>query len=94
MDRLARPCHEQAAWSRRIQNEPDLEAVELAKMLAAAERYHQTYRELLRDFIGETVRRVRCQLARKSGTPGPIARSQVEARRALKGLEQSLEPVK
>jgi glycosyltransferase involved in cell wall biosynthesis len=91
-----RPSHEQAAWSQRIQDQVDLEAVELANMLAAAERrrlllcqpQQRRYRELLWEFLGETARTIRRWLGLGSGRPPPLGRGElIEARRVFKGLE-------
>jgi glycosyltransferase involved in cell wall biosynthesis len=56
-------CHEQAAWLRRIQEEPDLEAAELGRFLEAAEHRsalrNWPYLELLRQVIARPVGLVR-----------------------------------
>ena len=57
----ARPHHEQAAWAARIASDPDIEVHLLAHAVADRSSLMQTwsYRELVRGFIRETVRRVR-----------------------------------
>jgi glycosyltransferase involved in cell wall biosynthesis len=88
----ARPCHEQAEWFARIHNEPDLEAVELGKLLAFDQEARvgiTPYFLLLRDLLHETTRRmprkmrrmVRRILARPKG-------EEMDARRLIKGLER------
>ena len=88
----ATPCHEQAEWFERIHNEPDLEAVELGKLLAFDQEARAgitPYFLLLRDLLHETTRRmprkmrrmVRRTLARPKG-------EEMDARRLIKGLER------
>ena len=66
-----RPCHEQAAWTARIEAEPDFEAVTLARMIAGghdmrAMPYHQMVRQLIRQTLARFERSigVRAKLAR------------------------------
>ncbi len=65
-----RACHEQAAWLRRIQEEPDLEAAELGRFLKAAGQRpalrNWPYLELLRQVIARPVGHVRYWLAHPS----------------------------
>jgi glycosyltransferase involved in cell wall biosynthesis len=67
-----RPYHEQAAWLARIQNEPDLEATQLAKMLLATE-------EKRRERHNEEQQRLQGQLA---------ANHNIDDKRRFKGLER------
>jgi glycosyltransferase involved in cell wall biosynthesis len=61
------PCHEQAAWSARIASETDLEATLLVQMIAERRAAQRTsYRELARQFLGETIIRVRRRLGSRS----------------------------
>jgi len=66
-----RPCHEQAAWSQRIQNEDNFETAELIRTIhamaatihgmdaqMAAQDRPKRYRVLLRDFLQETRKRL------------------------------------
>jgi hypothetical protein len=81
-----RSSHEQAAWSRRIQEEPDLEVVELANHLHIEKKTVRMmslkpYKYVLRDFVNDTIRRIRRRVAL------PSRKSQVEAIRRFKGLE-------
>jgi GT2 family glycosyltransferase len=82
-----RPCHEQAVWSERIQNEDGFEIVELirtifemaAEMAAmaamAAQARPKPYRVLLYDFVQETrkglMRRLRRVISRPAPQPAP-----------------------
>jgi glycosyltransferase involved in cell wall biosynthesis len=61
-----RPCHEQAAWSARITSEPDLELTLLAQIVAGgSQAVRMPYRDLVRQFIGETVRRAQRRFAQR-----------------------------
>lgn len=61
-----RPCHEQAAWSARIASEPDLELTLLAQIVAGgSQAARMPYRDLVRQFIGETLRRARRRFAQR-----------------------------
>lgn len=84
-----RPCHEQAAWSRRIQNEDDFEIAELIRtILAMAQARPKPYRALVHEFLEETSmrlisrsRRLIPRLARPKG-------DSIDAGRKFKGLER------
>jgi glycosyltransferase involved in cell wall biosynthesis len=81
-----RSSHEQAAWSRRIREEPDLEVMELAKHLQIEKGTVRMislkpYKYVLREFVNDTSRRIRRRFAM------PSKKSQVEAIRRFKGLE-------
>lgn len=59
-----RPSHEQAAWTARIESEPDLEAKVLAGFIAGdAVPIGMSYRDLFRHFVRQTFARVRIRLA-------------------------------
>jgi glycosyltransferase involved in cell wall biosynthesis len=61
-----RPCHEQAAWSARIASEPDLELTLLTQIVAGgSQAARMPYRDLVRQFIGETFRRARRRFAQR-----------------------------
>lgn len=61
-----RPCHEQAAWSARIASEPDLELTLLTQIVAGgSQAARMLYRDLVRQFIGETFRRARRRFAQR-----------------------------
>ena len=97
-----RPCHEQAVWSERIQNEDGFEIVELirtifemaAEMAAmaamAAQARPKPYRVLLYDFVQETrkglMRRLRRVISRPAPQPAPPKGDWVDAAREFKGL--------
>ena len=79
-----RPCHEQAAWSERIQKEDDFETAELirtifemaAEMAAekaamAAQARPKPYRVLLYDFVQETRKGLMRRLRRVISRPAP-----------------------
>ena len=80
---------EQAAWSTRIEREPDFEAVELAKMLTPLFpdlRSARPFREVLREFTGDVAARVRRKLT-GLGLLRPMDRKAfLHARRKIKGL--------
>src|SRR5207253_1363487 len=79
-----RPCHEQAAWLARIDTEPDLEAVQLASIIAESRwPFRMRYSELVRAVARETLSRFRSRLA--SPTPRS-AKQLIEAARRVKGL--------
>lgn len=61
-----RPSHEQAARLARIESDPDLEAVELGKMLAAGGLEHIPYRDLIQRFINEVFVRLRRRFSPRS----------------------------
>lgn len=80
-----RPSHEQAAWLARIEQEPDLEARELAGMVAADRPSGASYGELLRFLARETTRRIAGRLT----GPSAIVRGpgrKITAARHYKGL--------
>jgi glycosyltransferase involved in cell wall biosynthesis len=61
-----RPCHEQAAWSARITSEPDLELTLLTQIVAGgSQASRMPYRDLVQQFIVETVRRARRRVAQR-----------------------------
>jgi glycosyltransferase involved in cell wall biosynthesis len=90
------PHHEQAEWFERVVGERDLEALELAGLLASAVNvqvwHEKLYPELARDFLAETAKRIRRVLAGviRRAPPGPLEGEQVEAVRLLKGLRPKL----
>jgi glycosyltransferase involved in cell wall biosynthesis len=59
-----KPTHEQAEWTRRIQTEPDFEAVELAKMLITSPEHGMQYKTMVRMLGAETIRRTRLRFQR------------------------------
>ncbi len=77
----SRPSHEQAAWLARIDREPDLEARELAKMIADDRPNTVSYRALVRQFVRETFSRMR----RPSALPWRRG-GNIDAIRHYKGL--------
>jgi glycosyltransferase involved in cell wall biosynthesis len=83
-----RPWHEQAAWSARIEREPDLERALLAQLVVDGEELDQLlYRRLVQRFFGETVNRFRRRLARRWW--GLRRRGElIAALRRYKGLER------
>ena len=86
-----RRCDEQAAWAARIEQEPDFEATELARMLlpiSADGRANRPWREVLREFSTDVAARFRRRLGR-AGPPHGAAdrRAFLRARRKFKGLE-------
>jgi glycosyltransferase involved in cell wall biosynthesis len=85
-----RPCHEQAAWSARIETEPDFEPVTLARMIADGRDIRaMPYREMVRHLIKQT-------FARFGRSPGFRAKLErllwiqkhagIDAARKFKGL--------
>jgi glycosyltransferase involved in cell wall biosynthesis len=97
-----RPCHEQAAWSERIQSEDDCEIAELIRTvfamasqiltMAAQARAKPSYWVLLHDFVQETrrglVRRCRRFLSRPTPLPPRPKGDWVDAGREFKGLQR------
>lgn len=77
---VARPHHEQETWAARIASEPDLEVHVLAHAVAARGTLMESwsYREVVRSFLRQTVRRIRRRLQ--------IGRSSIDAIRRYKGL--------
>jgi glycosyltransferase involved in cell wall biosynthesis len=86
----SKPSHEQAAWSARIESEPDLEATLLVEMIAerrAARRL--SYAELLRQLAAETLIRVRRRLTGGTKLLASFSRRkgrEIDAVRRFKGL--------
>ena len=79
---IDRPFHEQAAWLRRMQTEPDFEArVLVDAMVRDFVPSGLSYRELIRQFVGETLFRIR----RRFRLPWSGVRTVDEVRR-FKGL--------
>jgi hypothetical protein len=89
-----RPCHEQAAWSERIQNEDNFEIAELIRTVLAmaaamtAQAEPKPYPVLLRDFLQETRNRIMRRSRRLVFGPTPRKEDSVDGRRELKGLER------
>jgi len=87
------PHHEQAEWFERIRSEPDLEASELAGLLASAVNVEaweeKPYPQFARGFLSETARRIRIKLSGMSRRPEPRGKM-VERNRLLKGLRPKL----
>ena len=95
-----RPCHEQAAWSQRIQNEDNFEVVELIRTthamaaqiaaLVAEQNSRNIYWVLLHDFLQETrkglIRRARRLISRPAAPTAPLKGHAVDASREFKGL--------
>ncbi len=77
----SRPSNEQADWLARIDREPDLEARELAKMVADDRPNTVSYRELVRQLVRETFNRMR----RPSALPWRRG-GNIDAIRRYKGL--------
>ncbi len=88
-----RPCHEQAAWFGRIQRERDIEAVELASLLAEAVAVARPppprYGALVKTLLGRTVlgMRRRLRLRGKSTLPA-LPGATIDARRRFKGVDR------
>ena len=87
------PHHEQAEWFERMRNEPDLEASELAGLLASAVNVEaweeKPYPQFVGGFLSETARRFRIRLSGMVRRPAPRG-EKVEAARLLKGLRPKL----
>ncbi len=85
-----RPCHEQAAWFERIQRERDIEAVELASLLAEAVvpapplRYGALVKTLLARSVQGMRRRLRLGKSMLPALPGAT----IDARRRFKGVDR------
>jgi glycosyltransferase involved in cell wall biosynthesis len=89
-----RPCHEQAAWSERIQNEDDFEIAELIRTVfamaaaMAAQARPKPYRVLLHEFMQRTreglIRRSRRLISRPARPER--AGAGIDAGREFKGL--------
>jgi hypothetical protein len=85
-----RPCHEQAAWSKRIQNEHDFELVELIRtvLAMAAQAQAKPYRVLLHDFVQRTCNGLMRRSRRLISRPARPKEDSIDAVRAFKGLER------
>jgi glycosyltransferase involved in cell wall biosynthesis len=86
-----RACHEQAAWSRRIREEPGFEAVELGRLLEAAVHpsvlWNWPYFDLLRGVVAQTIQRLRYRLSDRSPyVLGVKKGARIAALRKFKGL--------
>jgi glycosyltransferase involved in cell wall biosynthesis len=86
-----RACHEQAAWSRRIREEPDFEAVELGRLLETAVHLSALKNVPLLDLLwgvaAQAVRRVRdSSSGRSPRVPGAKRGERIAAIRKFKGL--------
>jgi glycosyltransferase involved in cell wall biosynthesis len=80
-----RPCHEQAAWLRRIESEPDFEARLLVRLVVDDQvPTGLTYRELSRHFVRETMSRIR----RRFTLPWSRGRT-IDDLRRFKGLPEN-----
>ena len=85
-----RPCHEQAAWTKRIEREPDLEAVELARMLTlSTAQQFRSPKQVVREFAGS----LRVKVPRRLRKQWHILRfgakgAQIELWRQQKGLNR------
>jgi glycosyltransferase involved in cell wall biosynthesis len=78
-----RPCHEQAAWSSRIQSDPDFEVHQLVDLLAGRPApTGMPYREILHHLWRQTAARVRRQLSLPFASRG----TDIDAIRRFKGL--------
>jgi glycosyltransferase involved in cell wall biosynthesis len=83
---VTRPSHEQAAWSARIEREPDLEATLLVSFLTGdAVPAGMPYRELARHFLRQTLARIRMRAAGVIPWLGK-RRNSIDAVRRYKGL--------
>ena len=83
-----RPCHEQAAWSERIQNEDGFEAAELIRtVLPMVMEYEpKPYLVLLRYFVQRTRKGLMRRIRRLISPPDRPKEDSIEARREFKGL--------
>src|SRR5207249_7727832 len=83
-----RPCHEQAAWSERIQKEDDFEVVELMKIFlaTAAQAQAKPYRVLLHDFVQRTCKGLMRRTRRFISRPARPKGDSIDAVREFKGL--------
>jgi glycosyltransferase involved in cell wall biosynthesis len=85
-----RRCGEQAAWSHRIETEPDFEATELAKMLIPFfpdQRSARRFREVWREFHQDMHARLRRKLIKWRLVKPPTRQKFLQQRRKFKGLE-------
>jgi glycosyltransferase involved in cell wall biosynthesis len=85
-----RPCHEQAAWSERIQNEDNFETAELIRTILpmAAQARPKPYRVLLYDFVQETRKGLMRWSRRFISRPARPKGYFIDAGREFKGLER------
>ena len=85
-----RPCHEQAAWSKRIQNEHNFELVELIRiaLAMAAQAQAQPYRVLVHDFVQRTRKGLMRRSRRLISRPARPKGDSIDAVREFKGLER------
>jgi glycosyltransferase involved in cell wall biosynthesis len=84
-----RPSHEQAAWFARIETEPDLEAVMLARMIADRHDVRSMpYRQLLARLVSQTFVRMRRRIAHRwvRGLFRTRKNAVIEATRRFRGL--------
>ena len=83
-----RPCHEQAAWSERIQNEDGFEPAELIRTVLpmVAEYEPKPYRTLLHDFMQRTRKGLMQRIRHLISPPARPKGDSIEARREFKGL--------
>jgi hypothetical protein len=83
-----RPCHEQAAWSERIQNEDGFEAAELIRTVLpmVAEYQPKPYRTLIHEFIQRTRIGLMRRIRRLISPPDRPKGESIEALREFKGL--------
>ena len=83
-----RPCHEQAAWLQRIQAEPDLEAEQLARIIATGEAVRALpLRMLLPLVVQVLVARIRLRLSYGlAATFWPFKGARIRAMRKFKGI--------
>ena len=86
-----RPCHEQAAWSQRIQNEDDFEIAELITTILpamAAQARPKPYRILLHEFVQRTRKGLMRRGRRLISRPARPQGDSIDANRQFKGLER------
>lgn len=84
---VTRPSHEQAHWFARVQNEPDFEFEQMANFVVGpAVPNGVPYRELARNFLRQTMARLRMRRAGVVGMGGLPPRSDIDEIRRFKGL--------
>jgi glycosyltransferase involved in cell wall biosynthesis len=83
-----RPCHEQAAWSERIQNEDGFEAAELIRtVLPMVPEYHpKPYRTVLHEFMQRTRNGLMGRIRRLISPPDRPKGDSIDDSREFKGL--------
>jgi hypothetical protein len=82
-----RPSHEQEAWLRRIESEPDLEERQLVNFIVDAPvPSGQSYRELLKHMMRQTRSRIRRRLSMRSPGLGLNGNHDIGKVRRFKGL--------